>query len=46
MLTFENENIVILNKDHGVPSQMGTGLSLNQTSEIALDKLFEAYLMK
>jgi 23S rRNA-/tRNA-specific pseudouridylate synthase len=25
---------------------MGTGLSLNQTSEIALDKLFEAYLMK
>ncbi len=45
MVVFENDSLVVLNKDHGVPSQMGTGLSLSQSSEVALDRLLEAYLM-
>lgn len=45
MMVFENEHIIVINKDNGVPSQMGTGLSIDNKSEIAVDKLLEAYLI-
>lgn len=32
MIVFENEHIIVINKDNGVPSQMGTGLSIDKKS--------------
>lgn len=43
MVIFENENIIVINKDNGVPSQMGTGLSLDVKSHVAIDKMLLAY---
>ena len=43
MIIFENDHIIIINKDNGVPSQMGSGLSLNNVDQVAIDKLVEAY---
>ena len=45
MIIFENEHLIVVNKDHGVPSQMGSGLSLENRSEVAIDKMLEAYLL-
>jgi 23S rRNA-/tRNA-specific pseudouridylate synthase len=45
MIIYENEHLIVINKDNGVPSQMGTGLSIDTKSEIAVDKMLEAYLI-
>jgi 23S rRNA pseudouridine955/2504/2580 synthase len=42
MMVFENEHLIVINKDHGVPSQMGTGLS--PSADISVDRLLNAYL--
>jgi 23S rRNA-/tRNA-specific pseudouridylate synthase len=39
MILFENEHLIVINKDHGVPSQMGTGLSLNHSADISIDNM-------
>jgi 23S rRNA pseudouridine955/2504/2580 synthase len=45
MILFENEHLLVISKDHGVPAQMGTGLSLESRGDIAVDKMLEAYLI-
>lgn len=44
MIVYENQHVIVINKDNGVPSQMGTGLSLDNRGEVAVDKMLEAYL--
>lgn len=44
MMVFENEHLIVINKDNGVPSQMGTGLSLAHNKDISVDKMLEAYI--
>ena len=43
MIIFENEDIIIINKDNGVPSQMGQGLSLEKKSQVAIDVMLGSY---
>ncbi|TNV78288.1 hypothetical protein FGO68_gene7655 [Halteria grandinella] len=45
MIVYENEHIIVINKDNGVPSQMGSGLSMDVKGEIAVDKMLEAYMI-
>ena len=42
MAVFENEHVLIINKDNGIPSQMGSGLDPQST--ISLDKMLSFYL--
>ena len=42
MLEFENENVLVINKPCGVPSQMGSGLDPKRTASV--DLLAKAYL--
>ena len=42
MLEFENENVLVINKPCGVPSQMGSGLDPQRTASV--DLLAKAYL--
>ena len=42
MLVFENENVLVINKPCGVPSQMGSGLDPKRTASV--DLLAKAYL--
>ena len=44
MILYENEHLIVINKDNGVPSQMGTGLSIENRGEVAIDKMLEAYM--
>jgi 23S rRNA pseudouridine955/2504/2580 synthase len=43
MIIFETDHVIVINKDNGVPSQMGTGLSVDNKSEVAVDKMLNAY---
>jgi 23S rRNA pseudouridine955/2504/2580 synthase len=42
MIIFENEHLIIINKDHGIPSQMGTGLI--DSKDLSVDRMLNAYL--
>jgi len=44
MIIFENQHLIVINKDNGVPSQMGTGLSIDNTAEVSVDMMLNAYL--
>ena len=44
MIIYENEHMIVINKDNGVPSQMGSSLSIDNKYEVAIDKLLQAYL--
>jgi 23S rRNA-/tRNA-specific pseudouridylate synthase len=43
MIVFENEHVIVISKDNGVPSQMGTGLSVDNKGEVSIDRMLEAY---
>lgn len=43
MIIFENEHVVVISKDHGVPSQMGTGLSNKKSSDLSVDTMASLY---
>jgi 23S rRNA pseudouridine955/2504/2580 synthase len=44
MMVFENEHLIVISKDNGVPSQMGTGLSLESRGDFSVDRMLEAYI--
>ena len=44
MIIFENAHLIVINKDNGVPSQLGTGLSIDNTAEVSVDMMLNAYL--
>ena len=43
MVVYENEHILVINKENGVPSQKGTGLSLKNKSEVSIDTMLSAF---
>ncbi|CDW82985.1 ribosomal large subunit pseudouridine synthase c [Stylonychia lemnae] len=43
MIQFENEHIIVINKDHGVPSQMGSGLNDDNSSHFSIDTMLQYY---
>lgn len=43
MIVFENEHVIVINKDNGVPSQLGSGLSIEKRSQVSIDTMLTYY---
>lgn len=43
MIVYENDNVIVIDKPAGVPSQMGSGLSYSDLNDVSVDKMLQAY---
>lgn len=44
MAIFENDHCLVINKENGVPSQMGSGLDFEKTSDLSIDRMLRYYV--